>query len=448
MAKTQELKVKFKVDASEVQSGSNEAKNKVKDAAKTMESDVKNSSDAMKSSFEGVVKSTEKISDATKTASNSVKQMEQQVATSSKAMEQNVDSVAEKIKNISARQVAGLASRGANIMAGQIQDAIGDTEGGSMAAAALRGAGTGAMMGSIGGPIAAAAGALVGAATELTRAALEIKSAAQDRKIATLQNINAERESVIAERKRRYDAKEVQGYIDNLSVAESGESRAFSLRQARSFVEDKRREAEAAQQRYEETALNMKVAPGINAEAVAKAIEDAKKAAQEAADAYAQVAPLQVAIAQAEEQAKQELLVELQAIQKKNQAEADAIRAAEENTKAWEARAAQATEEDLTNQIINNLDPEPTEEDTKSLADLQSRLNGALSRSASTPSDSLTKIGGGVGYTDYNKSVESVQKTISDNLKTLIQNQSNQNTEIATKLDEIKDKIGGGSSFV
>jgi hypothetical protein len=54
-------------------------------------------------------------------------------------------------------------------------------------------------------------------------------------------------------------------------------------------------------------------------------------------------------------------------------------------------------------------------------------------------------MGGGVGYTSYNNSVEGVQKTISDNLKKLIENQTNQNQEI---IDRLKDLTGGdGSTF-
>ena len=69
---TEELKVKFTVDAAGVKSGAADAKNEVKKAASEMESDVKHSSDSMESHLDKVADSAKNIEGAANGAGNAV----------------------------------------------------------------------------------------------------------------------------------------------------------------------------------------------------------------------------------------------------------------------------------------------------------------------------------------------------------------------------------------
>lgn len=184
---TQELNVKFKVDASEVKKGSTEAKKTVKDAATSMEADVKSSTRGMESSMKGVSKATKDVADATKDASSSVRQMEGEVASSSKSMEQNLGRVA---KQMNAMQMFHMGARGIGMLGGAAQSVLrlyGDEESAEDVATATsigQSGFQGAAMGfAAGGPWGAAIGGLVGAGSALLEAAVKQKEAAE----ATLQ---------------------------------------------------------------------------------------------------------------------------------------------------------------------------------------------------------------------------------------------------------------------
>lgn len=87
---------------------------------------------------------------------------------------------------------------------------------------------------------------------------------------------------------------------------------------------------------------------------------------------------------------------------------------------------------------FNEVEKYSEKKDESDMAELQAKLNGKALRTVSEPTDQLTRIGGGVGYSSYNSSVEQVQKSIDESIKTLIANQNNQNNQIISELRDIK----------
>ena len=87
---------------------------------------------------------------------------------------------------------------------------------------------------------------------------------------------------------------------------------------------------------------------------------------------------------------------------------------------------------------VDKVDKEALAAGTQKLKDLTSLLNGVVKGTGfSSPTDALTRIGGGRGYASYNDSAASVQKNIEANLKTLIKNQTEQNADILHAIENI-----------
>lgn len=463
MANTQELNVKFKVDASEVTKGSNDAKSKVKDAATQMANDVKSSSQKMEQSFKDVAKSTDAIKDATKTATTAVKTMETQVDSSAKNMEKSMESVSKKMSAMMVAHGASTAMR----MAGSAVQSFGPTLGmdegaakttGSILTGAASGINAGAQLGTvIGGPgmgtaIGAAAGGLMGAASALMTAGKELQDAAKAQDERAKSDLETRRKEIV----HQNDVNKWTKEANTLAYNAYGNGTVFGTDEGKaalgqSIADQRRRIANLTAQRdsiamnYDENGDVFAQAEKMRSldESIAFATEKLNiflQAAQNAADVEEKAIAATEAGIKAAEDAIEARKQEAQNIRRR-QEEADAKERQRQEAKAVKdaedaARAKQKEEEKNLNGKLR--------EGESTLADLQSQLNGVF-KGASTPSDSLTKMGGGVGYTSYNNSVEGVQKTISDNLKKLIENQTNQNQEI---IDRLKDLTGGdGSTF-
>lgn len=440
---TNNLEVKFKVDASEVTRGSEDAKNKVKNAANEMASDVKNSSRQMEASMKDVSRATEGIGNATKTATTAVKQMEGQVSSSANRMKKDLGDVAEQVKGINARQVAGIASRGLGIAGNAVRWASNNlAEEGSAAqaglnvgASALQGAGQGVMLGAaigsvvpiigttVGAAIGGAVGALGGAASELWDASKELKKSAEERQQAaekTLQQAGTE----LRERDKlsgwERENQVLMGGIgktwwQNKSTGESisGEERIFKVQEARQATLDK-----AIQERDD---FVRKHQNDTGEEATRSAIQFSilERAVQNAAQHLQALAPVVEAarIAEAEK--------------------AKAVADAAEKEKQKNSETFDSIFNSAKKKLISGLTDEKKDQE-HTLADYQRQLQGVISRPAETPTDALTRIGGGRGYADYNNSTAQIQKNIENYLKTLISNQKSQIQEIIDELRTLK----------
>ena len=445
---TQDLNVKFKVDASEVSKGSNEAKSKVKSAADQMAADVKNSSQKMETSMKDVSRATEGIGEATKTATTAVKQMEGQVSSSANRMKKDLGDVAEQVKGINARQIAGIASRGLGVAGNAARWAASNlAEEGSEAQAALNvggaaltGAGQGVMLGAavgsivpvigttVGAAIGGAVGALAGAASELWDASKELKKSAEERQQAaekTLQQAGTE----LRERDKlsgwERENQVLMGGIgktwwQNKSTGESisGEERIFKVQEARQATLDK------AIQERDDFVRQHQYDTGEQATQSAIQFSILERAVQDAAQHLQALAP---------------------AVEAARRSEAEKAKASEDAKKRAENEA--KARDDLTNKIIasaqkdyeNELKGEKrTAEQT--MAQYERELNGVMARPAETPTDQLTRIGGGGGYASYNNSTAQIQKNIESYLKTLVTNQKSQIQEIIDKLDNLKQE--------
>lgn len=437
---TNNLEVKFKVDASDVTRGSEDAKNKVKNAANEMASDVKNSSQQMEASMKDVANATEGIGEATKTATASVKEMEREVDASAKNMEKS-------LRNVSARQVGGLVARGLGQIGSQISENLGDTEGGALAGGALKGASAGIMMGALAGPIGMAAGGLVGAATGLMEAAIELKSAAQDQKMANFKTADDFRTDIIRRQEAEGRQKEVQNALGLFNTAEGNEGKRFAINRAQELVDDRQSAYEEARKRYYDLGMNSDLT-GNNEEdqKILAAIAAAKEEMDIAAAAFQEVSPLIAAITQAEQQIEQSIVGEINETKKR-------LDEQEARRQKMEDAARLAAEEDENERLAKRLEygmvattPEEAEAIDEQIAALEEEqkkkdnpLKGAFTASTIRQTDSLTRIGGGTGYASYNNSTAQIQKNIETSLKTLISNQKNQNDQIIQKLDEFKN---------
>lgn len=435
---TNNLEVKFKVDASEVTRGSEDAKNKVKNAANEMASDVKNSSRQMEASMKDVSRATEGIGNATKTATTAVKQMEREVDVSAKNMEKS-------LKNISARQIGGLVARGLGQVGSQITENLGDTEEGAMAGGALKGASSGIMMGAIAGPLGMAAGGLIGAATGLMQAAVELKSAAQDQKIANFKTADDFRKDIINRQEAEGRRKEVQNALGLFDTAEGNEGKRFAINRAQELVDDRQSAYEEARKRYYDLGMNSNLT-GNNEEdkKTLAAIAAAKEEMDKAALAFQEVSPLIAAITQAEQQIEQSIVGEINETKKR-------LDEQETRRQKMEDAARLAAEEDENERLAKRLEygmvattPEEAEEIDDKIAKLEEEkkkkdntLKGAFTDVGIRQTDSLTRIGGGTGYASYNNTTTQIQKNIESSLKTVISVLKDQTAETSSKLDAL-----------
>lgn len=449
---TQELNVKFKVDASGVTSGSKEAKDKVKDAASQMAQDVKSSSEKMEQSFKDVAKSTDAIKDATKTATTAVKTMETQVDSSAKNMEKSMESVSRKM---SAMQAFSMGSRGIGIVGGlgqEIAKSFGADETASnigiatsVGQTAMQGAAAGFAMG---GPVGAAIGGLTGAAQSLLKAGNDLQEAAKSQDERAKSDLETRRREIVHQNDVNKWTKEANTLANNAygngTVLGTDEGKAIL---GKSIADQRKRIADLTAQR-DAIALNYDENGDVFAQAeqmrtlddsIAFATEKLNiflQAMQTAADVEQRAIAATEAGIKAAEEAIEARKQEAQNIRRR-QEEVDAKERARQEAQI--ARDAEKAQRDAQKEEEKDLNGQ-LKEGQSTLADLQSQLNGRMRGSASGPSDALTKMGGGVGYTSYNNSVEGVQKTISDDLKTLIKNQTAYNSNIETKLQQLIDK--------
>lgn len=438
---TQELNVKFKVDASELKKGSADAKRNVKDAAKEMASDVKNSSQKMEASMKDVSKATEGISDATKTATTAVKQMEGQVASSSDRMKKDLGDVAKQVKGIGARQVAGIVSRGFGV-AGTALDWASDNyleEGSSgryyagVASDALGGAASGMMMGAALGPWGAALGGVAGALTAAGKNILDASHAFKDA-VETNQEkaqndlIQARNEWKQRRKVAEYE-KENEGLLADMDSSVfyggkwiSGEERIFA-------EEEKRKKAlQIAQGNLDSFIEAHGMDSGEQAEASAAKLVGYQKAVQNAQLALQALAPVVEAARRSEAE--------------KTKAAEVARKAAEDEAKARDALTTRLSEEAKQKEISDLKDRQKSVKQT--MAGYQSALNGIISRPFETPSDALTKIGGGGGYSGFNNSTARVQMAIENHLKKLVSTQESQLREIIDLLKTLNPEGSWG----
>lgn len=447
MATQTELNVKLKVDSSGIKQGSDDAKNKVKQAANQMASDVKASSQKMEASMKDVSQATEGVSDATKTATNAVKSMEGQVSSSANRMKKDLGDVAEQVKGINSRQIAGIASRGFGIAGSAVKWAANNlAEEGSdtqtalnVGGAALTGAGSGVMLGAaigsvvpvigtaVGAAIGGAVGALTGAASELWEASSELKKSAQERQEAaqkTLQQAGTE----LRERDKLAGwEKENQILMGGIgktwwqskdgSQSISGEQRIFKVQEARQAELDravKERDDFVRQHQYD---------TGEDATQSAIQFSILERAVQEAAQHLQALSPVVEAARRSEAE--------------KAKAQEAATKQAEAEAKAREVLSAKIAEQAQKEYEVQLKDEKRSAEQT--MAQYERELQGVISHPSETPTDQLTRIGGGNGYASYNNSTAQIQKNIESYLKTLVSNQKSQIQEIIDKLDDLKN---------
>lgn len=455
---TQELNVKFKVDASDVTSGSKEAKDKVKDAANQMAQDVKSSSQKMEQSFKDVAKSTDSIKDATKTATTAVKGMEGEVTASAKNMEDSLERVSRKM---SAMQAFHMGAKGVGMIGGlaeNIASAYGADETAAgiktatgIASSATQGAATGFM---VAGPIGAAAGGLLGAANSLLTAGKELQNAAKAQDETARSDLETRRKEIV----HQNDVNKWTKEANTLATNAYGNGIVFGTDEGKaalgkSIADQKTRIANLTAQRdaiamnYDENGDVFAQAEKMRAldESIAFATEKLNiflQAAQNAADVEQKAIAATEAGIKAAQDAIEARKQEAQNIRRR-QEEADAKERARQEAQI--ARDSENAAREARNKEKGELS-DKLKEGESTLADLQSQLNGQMRSNASGPTDTLTKMGGGVGYTSYNNSVEGVQKTISNDLKTLIKNQTIYNSDISTKLQQLLDKPLGGSA--
>ena len=524
---TEELKVKFTVDASGVKTGADEAKNKVKQAASEMESDVKHSSNSMESHLDKVAQSAKKVGGAASSAGAGVKDLEQQVVQSSSRMEDSLDKVAEKVKGISARQAVGIASRALGVagnVAGWMGENYAEDEGSKAgwdaASSALSGAGQGAMLGAsigtlfgpVGTAIGGAAGALAGAAAGLFSASKELEKAAKDlEKSSEGKMLNAGKDLYERNRLSGYE-NETQQFVHDLQNGDRSTGDIYNEQQKRQdwlnqkiaerdqFVSEHQydtgeaavnaanklqlleRAIQVAQERIQAFAPAVQAAQEIEeagARAAQAAIEERKKeaqAARAAVEAQEKVARQAEATIQkysertarkdaqtANAQEAQDILASsgvkgLVDVQSQNKTALDnaikelddyirananvtgdaAIGVAQHITELERAvDDARNRFQDFAPVVQGQKDQleEQKRNAESTLTATQRQLEGVMSKPANSPTDSLTRIGGGRGYTDYNNSTAKVQMSIEANLKTLVSNQQRQLQEIINKMD-------------
>lgn len=435
---TNNLEVKFKVDATDVTRGSEDAKNKVKTAASEMASDVKTSSQEMSNSFK-------EVADNAETAA---RKMERSFDSSAKNMEKSMESVNKKV---SAMQLFHLGARGVGMLGGVAQNLMrlnGNTEDAESLGTAVgvaQGGFQGAAVGfAAGGAFGAAVGALVGAGNALLDAAVKQKEAAeatieanrgiidsaetanQDRllsqwvtKTANAKDFDMDSaEDQITAAKER--VRQAQADLNEaLDVAKGRTSTQYNgvgikvdgktLLHGQDFGNvDWTNKTQTAQV---ENQLGTTLFKYVH-ELITDNVKEANKELAAATKELQLLAPLQERIAK--EKAKIANLW--------NQTQSQ-----------WGYSADAKAFDDYQNgkDLKDKL-----RTDKESLADYQRQLQG-VSKSFSTPTDSLTRIGGGRGYAAYNNSTANVQKQIEGHLRNVISILKDSIAETTSRLDAL-----------
>lgn len=447
---TEELNVKLKVDSKGVTAGLDEAKKDVKKQTDEMSNDVQRSSQKMEESFKDVGKSAENIGESTKTATNAVKDMEKQVQASSKNMEQSLDSVSKKM-NLMA------IARGGQRLGGIAQTIIGavggEGEGAQLTSSLIGGVTTGAAQGAMFGPIGMAGGALLGASTELLKAGKELQDAAKSQDEKAKSDLETQRREILHNENVKKWTAEAKGMAEEAygnsymnGTDEGREALGANISEQRKRIAELTAQRDEIAKNYDEDGDIFAQAERMRAlnDAIAFATEKLnifQQAANEAAEADRIKQEKEEASIRAIEESIEARKKEAQAIRRKAEEEEARERAKAEAEAAREAE--RAAREEQKRQIADTKGE--LKEGEGALAALQRQLEGVGKND--TPTDQLTKMGGGVGYSSYNHSVEQVEKQISDNLKQLIQNQQNQNQDIITKLDDLINKPASDATW-
>ena len=436
---TEELKVKFTVDAAGVKSGAADAKNEVKKAASEMASDVKHSSDTMESHLDKVADSTKGIGSAAREASNGVKALESDVSKASSAMEKDLSSVA---KSMSAMKAFSMGARGIGIIGGlgqEIAKSYGADETASdigtatsMGTTAMQGAAAGF---AFAGPLGAVVGGLGGAASSLLKAGNDLQEAAKGQDQKAREDLEAQRQAILAERNRSNWTAEAAGM--NANQLED------------SIDEQRRRIANLTEQRNQ-VALNYDPEDPYGSAERMRALNDSIAFAQEklsiytsALDAVNQEEEAKIkAIRDEIEERKREAVATRKEAEAKEKAAAKAEQAESEKREKEQQRIADAAHKAEVEQVKDEK-----REQESLIASTQRQLEGVISRPAQTPTDALTRIGGGRGYASYNNSTAQVQQRIENYLKSLVNTQKSQLQEISNKLDKLENITGGPATW-
>lgn len=436
---TEELKVKFTVDAAGVKSGAADAKNEVKKAASEMASDVKHSSDTMESHLDKVADSTKGIGSAAREASNGVKALESDVSKASSAMEKDLSSVA---KSMSAMKAFSMGARGIGIIGGlgqEIAKSYGADETASdigtatsMGTTAMQGAAAGF---AFAGPLGAVVGGLGGAASSLLKAGNDLQEAAKGQDQKARDDLEAQRQAILAERNRSNWTAEAAGM--NANQLED------------SIDEQRRRIANLTEQRNQ-VALNYDPEDPYGSAERMRALNDSIAFAQEklsiytsALDAVNQEEEAKIkAIRDEIEERKREAVATRKEAEAKEKAAAKAEQAEREKREKEQQRIADAAHK----AEVDKVKDEKREQESL-IASTQRQLEGVISRPAQTPTDALTRIGGGRGYASYNNSTAQVQQRIENYLKSLVNTQKSQLQEISNKLDKLENITGGPATW-
>lgn len=441
------LNVKFKIDTSEVKAGADEAKNKVKQTAQSMEGDVKKASASMSNSLKEISRSTDQIGQSARKATSDLGTMEGQLKNVSKQM--------------SAMQAFHMGARGVGMLGGVASNILklqGDYEGAENVDTLSnlgQGAFQGAAMGfAVGGGWGAAIGALAGAGSALLEAAVKQKEAAeatlaanrdvienaesqnQDRilgnwasKTANAKDfdmdfaedqINAAKERIKQAQADLNDALDIaKGRISTQYTGTSFQVDGKTLMRGQDFGNidwtDKGQTARLEEQ------LGSGLFKYVH-DLVTQNVKDANKELADATKELAILAPLQERIAR--EKAK------IANLWNKTQS----MWGYSPDAKAFDDYQ---KGEDVKDRL---------KKEKETLSDYQSQLKG-VSKSFSTPTDALTRMGGGRGYTSYNNSTAQVQARIETNLKTLISNQKAQVQQLVDQLKQIQDGLATQDPF-
>ena len=119
--------------------------------------------------------------------------------------------------------------------------------------------------------------------------------------------------------------------------------------------------------------------------------------------------------------------------------------AAEKEAAARQRAIEKAQQEELKQQISSVKDEKRDAERT--LSETQRQLEGVIARPAQSPTDALTRMGAGNGYTAYNNATANVQVKIESHLRKLADTQQKQLAEISSKLDKLEDIAAGASTW-
>lgn len=447
---TNNLEVKFKVDASEVTRGSEDAKNKVKNAANEMASDVKNSSRQMEASMKDVSRATEGIGNATKTATTAVKQMEGQVNASAKSMEKSIDDVSKKMNVMMGARAAATGAR----MLGSAIQSIGPSLGmdettASKTSGVLTGAASGIAMGAqlgtvIGGPgigtgVGAAVGGLIGAGASLLKAGQELqKAAASEREkqairaeqVRQMREEDASRKNMAKwdymslEELRKDRAKRVEGianYEIQLANDKAGLDPNTVTDQDLRSVEFSTNRIAKLQQQLE--ALDKYISDVEADEAEAKRVKD------EEYQKNTEELNAKFAIAQANTVASQ--------FRNANPEQWARMTGANTVAGIFEGPNADVLQQHKYISELEEREKKAKEEKDKKEDEKENPLKGAFTDVGIRHTDSLTRIGGGTGYASYNNTTTQIQKNIESSLKTVISVLKDQTAETSSKLDAL-----------